>query len=73
MAIKSSGVNETDHTRKVVKPRTEVWRKEHMHTQGKEDTMKETEEEERKLSENRKVGAKENKQVSTSMASYGEV
>ena len=48
MAIKPSGLNETDHSRKVVtaKPRTEVWRKEHMHTQAKEDTMKETEEEE---------------------------
>lgn len=43
MAIKPSGANETDHSRKVVtvKPRTEVWRKEHMHTQGKEDTTKE--------------------------------
>lgn len=63
MAIKPSGVNETDHSRKVVtvKPRTEVWRKEHMHTQGKEDTIKETEEEEIKLSKNRKVDAKENK------------
>ena len=63
MAIKPSGVNEIDHSRKVVtvKPRTEVWRKEHMHTQGKEDTMKECEKEEIKLSKNRKVDAKENK------------